>query len=60
MSEEKRPKKQVKLHRATVKALKESDLKGVAGASDTCAGASTICWTTTSNCKNTTSDCAET
>ena len=46
-----KPKKKVKLHRDTIKALKEADLTGVAGGDlATCTGESTICWSATPNC----------
>lgn len=49
-----KPKKQVKLHSDTIKALKDSVLSSIAGGcgsgGGTCAYASTICWTTTNNC----------
>lgn len=51
-----KPKKQVKLHSDTIKALKDSVLSSIAGGCGgssghaTCLGDSTICWTTTINC----------
>jgi hypothetical protein len=47
-----KPKKQVKLHRDTIKALTVSDLEGVAGGNNCCTWTNTpnCTWTGTDNC----------